>query len=273
MEPNDLLAYLETEIASFVRECPGNYITPQGALTPSSVGVRMFDDPLITVGAANDPMFEQLKKPEAVGPQTRLPGDWLGSANSVISYFLPMTEHVRESNLEGELASAEWMHARIDGQAFILSLGKQVERLLQDAGYEAVCPACHPDLEVMFRADDPAQSYTSNWSERHVGFVCGMGTFSLSRGIITERGMAGRLGSVVTNAVLPTTERAYTEIDEYCIKCGQCIDRCPANAISFETGKDHYACHDMVTDSKKVFPGYYGCGKCQVGVPCESSRP
>ena len=156
---------------------------------------------------------------------------------------------------------------------FIMRLGDQVARLLKAAGYDAVCPACHPNMKATFHDENPSIAYHSNWSERHIAYICGLGTFSLTRGIITEKGAAGRLGSVVTTAALPVTERPYSGIDDYCIKCGACIDRCPVNAISLETGKDNYACHNALLESKKVYPGYVGCGKCQVGVPCEYTRP
>lgn len=273
MSPDELYAHLKSELDAFIVGSSNNYVNMRLALSPSAAGLRMFDEPLIAIGDANDPLFAELQKPDAVGSQMRLPSDWLPSAKSVISYFLPMSEQVRSSNLDGDLASPEWLHARIEGQMFILHVGKLIERLVRAAGYEAICPGCHPDMEAVKYDDDPTVAYRSNWSERHVAYVCGLGTFSLTRGIITEKGTAGRLGSVIVSAPLPTTERAYTDLYEYCIKCGECVDRCPANAVSLETGKDNYACHKQLQAMQDLFPGYYGCGKCQVGVPCEHTRP
>ena len=273
MEPNELLVYLQDGITAFVEGSSGNYISMRSALSPSAAGLKLFDPPLIGVAAANDPLFEEMRDEKAVGKQMLMPTDWLEGAQSVVSYFLPMSERVRQSNLESDLASPEWFHARIEGQMFIMRLGEQVVRLLKAAGYDTVCPACHPNMKAAFYDEDPSVAYNSNWSERHIAYICGLGTFSLTRGIITEKGMAGRLGSVVTAATLPVTERQYSGIDDYCIKCGACIDRCPVNAISLETGKDNYACHNALLESKKIYPGYVGCGKCQVGVPCEFTRP
>ena len=273
MESAELLAYLEQEINTFIDGSSGNYVSLRMALSPSSANLKLFDYPLIAIGAADDPMFVELQGSDAVGPNMRLPKDWLPSAQSVISYFLPMSEQVRESNRGDGPVSPEWLHARIEGQMFIMRLGEHIVRLVRKAGFEAVCPACPPDMSVMHHDENPAAAYRSNWSERHVANVCGLGTFSLNRGIITEKGMAGRLGSVIVSAALPTTTRAYSGLDDYCIKCGACIDRCPAGAISFETGKDNYICHQELNKSKELFPGYYGCGKCQVNVPCEHARP
>ena len=273
MEPNELMEHLQNEINTFIEGSSGNYVSLRMALNPSSAWMRIFDQPLIAVGDAADPLFAELQKPESVGPQMRLPSDWLASAQSVISYFLPFSEHVRESNRGDGPVSPEWLHGRIEGQMFNMRLGEHIERLVRAAGYEAVCPACHPDMHATHYDEDPKVAYRSNWSERHVAYICGLGTFSLTRGIITEKGMAGRFGSVVVSATLPITTRPYTTIDEYCIKCGSCVERCPVNAISLETGKDNYACHQELIASKELYPGYLGCGKCQVDVPCEFSRP
>lgn len=273
MNPDELLAHLKAELDAFIVGSSGNYISMRAALSPSSAGLKLFDEPLVAVADASDPLFAELQKPGAVGPQMRLPFDWLASAQSVVSYFLPMSERVRDSNRDDGPVSPEWLHARIEGQMFVMRLGQHIERIVRAAGYEAVCPGCHPDMKATKYDEEPTVAYRSNWSERHVAYVCGLGTFSLTRGIITEKGAAGRLGSVIVSAPLPITERNYTELDEYCIKCGKCIERCPAGAISFENGKDNYACHQQLSATQELFPGYYGCGKCQVDVPCEFARP
>lgn len=66
-------------------------------------------------------------------------------------------------------------------------------------------PASDPRFESVTKPDPKrgekwqGVSYTSNWSERHVAFVCGLGTFGLSKGLITEKGIAGRLGSLIVS--------------------------------------------------------------------------
>jgi len=99
-----------------------------------------------------------------------------------------------------------------------------------------------------------------------------LGTFGLSKSLITIKGCAGRYGSVIVSRQYPTTLRPYKEIYEYCTKCGACIPRCPVGAITME-GKEHPPCHDMQTRVKKHFAPRYGCGKCQTAVPCEHSIP
>jgi hypothetical protein len=43
------------------------------------------------------------------------------------------------------------------------------------------------------------QNVTSNWSERHSAYIAGLGTFCLSYSLISEKGCAGRYGTVVTD--------------------------------------------------------------------------
>lgn len=265
---------IEGMLAEFTRCDPAGRIAQDDALREDLVGMRLFDPPLVRVGAASDPMFAQFQEPQAVGPLMRLPSDWLPGARCVVSYFFPMSERVRESNRTGRFASDEWFHARIQGQAFIIAAGKRLCEFLRSQGFQAICPAAEPDFEAHFLDEgDPDSSFRSNWSERHVAYACGLGTFSLSKGVITERGTAGRFGSIVTDADLPITPRPYDDLYEYCSGCGSCIARCPVGAISIETGKDNLSCYGAMVESRSIRPGYVGCGKCQVGVPCETGVP
>ena len=113
----------------------------------------------------------------------------------------------------------------------------------------------------------------SAWSERHAAYACGLGTFGLSRGIITEKGMAGRLASILLDEVLIPDTRNYTGIYDYCIRCGVCIPKCPAGAISLENGKDNVLCREWAQKMRDLYKPRYGCGKCQLGVPCEHGIP
>ena len=112
----------------------------------------------------------------------------------------------------------------------------------------------------------------SNWSERHAAFIAGLGTFSLNRSLVTALGSAGRLGSVIADIELEATPRGYEQVDEYCTKCGICIQRCPPEAVS-EGGKDNAVCMRFLEEVLLRHKPRYGCGKCQPDVPCESGIP
>ena len=226
--------------------------------------LRIFGQPLFGIASATDSLFAELKDASVVGSHHLSPKDWLGSASSVISYFLPFTKRVREANRLLGLPATEWLYGRIEGESFNVALRKFVVRLFTDAGFAAAAPALDARYRVTIRK--------SNWSERNVAYVADLGTFSLSRSLITKHGSAGRLGSVVVSADFPPTGRAYQSRDAYCSKCGSCVPRCPPLAIT-ELGKDHVVCSDYLDRVKVRYSPRYGCGKCQTGVPCEAQIP
>jgi epoxyqueuosine reductase QueG len=148
---------------------------------------------------------------------------------------------------------------------FLASVSRLLAGALETAGGRAVTPAVDGRFAVV--------DMRSNWSERHAAFVAGLGTFSLSRSMITRLGSAGRFGSVITDLVLEPTPRPYGAYDEYCGKCGACIGRCPCRAISLANGKDNSICKTYVDSTRRLYAPRYGCGKCQTGVSCEGRIP
>ena len=250
---NDIVNVTE----EFTQTSPLNKVTELGNL-------QIFAPPLIGIAAACDVLFDRLKQPEAVGPQHLSPQEWLPGSKSIISYFLPFTEAVRASNRLSGLPSQEWLYGRIEGQVFNVALSRRIVEFLQAVGYQAVSPATDSRFAVVDRR--------SNWSERHVAFIAGLGTLSLNRSLITRMGSAGRIGSIVTNLELPVTARYYTEVEENCSHCGACIPRCPPQAID-ENGKNHAVCSAYLDGILQRFTPRYGCGKCQTAVPCESEIP
>jgi len=264
---------------------PLNYVTAELAIRPDLVGFKIFDAPIFAIGSAADPLFMDFKKPDIIGPESWLPTEWLPSALSVISFFFPITERGRRANAgtDGHPAD-EWLYSPLEGQAlihqFALWLGKQ----FIDAGYEAIAPSQNERFRSSLMnnsgTDEESKSperHTSNWSERHVAYACGLGTFGLSKGLISPKGIAGRYGSIIVSAPLKVTPRPYTGVYDYCIQCGECAKRCPGKAIDLSRGmhegKDHRACSKFLLYISNKYTPRYGCGQCQVGVPCEDRIP
>jgi epoxyqueuosine reductase QueG len=248
---------IESVLFHFIDASPLNQVEELGSL-------QIFDRPLVGVAAAGDPLFTALTEEDAVGPQHMSPKEWLEGAKSVVSYFLPFTQSVREANRTLGVAATEWLYGRIEGEKFNHSLREHLAQYLIKRGFRAVSPGLDPRFKTVNRR--------SNWSERHVAFIAGLGTFSLSRSLITHSGSAGRIGSVIVDCSIESTPRPYTAIDEYCTKCGACILRCPPLAIN-ETGKDNAVCSDYLDRVLARYRPRYGCGKCQTGVPCEHAIP
>ena len=265
-------------LAQFVTEHPHNAIQASYALDQNLVGMPFFEAPLLGCASAEDPIFLQFHNdPVIIGPMFRLPEHWLPGAKSVISFFLPFTKEIRDSNVDNlEAPSYAWLHGRVEGQDFLMEVCDQIVRWLQEEGYESVIPAGHPD----FRTNrDPNRialgqpMFTSTWSERHVAFAAGLGTFSLTKHLITEKGVCGRFGSVITTAPLTPTPRPYTDPYEYCTFCGACTRRCPVNALHVDTGKDMVACTALAEQHRATFFPRHGCGKCQLELPCTTRIP
>lgn len=272
-------AELRERLREHVLTSPDNAIQPEWALSKDIVGMRMWDAPLVGVARADDPLFETIRTTDHIlGDTFRLPGDWLPGAKSVISIFYPHTKDVRRSNWENlGVPSGLWLHGRIEGHDFIHATDRMVAGWLHEEGHATCIPALEPSLVINKREPEDAVGrpmFTSSWSERHVAFTCGLGTFGLTAHLITEAGKSGRFGSIITTAELEPTERPYGEDPyAYCIRCGACTTRCPVDALSLEHGKDFQTCWVYLEESKIRFKPRYGCGKCQLQVPCETRIP
>ena len=269
--------YITNAVSKLVLYDPGNFISAEDAITPELAGMKIFDEPLVGIADASDRCFAELKDPDIIGEHFLPPTEWLNGAKSVVSVFFPFSDIVKKSNRTNmNLPSNEWLHSRSEGQKFINTVCIQLKQMFEVENHACVIPP----FDERFSMGSPytkdraqQQFYTSNWSERHVAYVCGLGTFGLSRGLITEKGIAGRFASFITDVKISPDTRLYTEFNEYCTMCGACIKNCPVNAISFENGKIHSVCSDFLDETMAQYKPRYACGKCQVKVPCENGIP
>ncbi len=273
--------YITENVIRIFQACPGNTIPEEIAICPEVAGIQMYEEPLIGVASAEDPLFQEYKNAQAIGPWHMTPQEWLPEAKTVLSLFFPFTEEVKRGNrMAKERPAPAWLHGRVEGQEYLISFTKMLRDWFTEQGIKN-CPPCIDERFVKIVEGKQVEQYAcatqktfgSNWSERHAAFACGLGTFGLSRGIITEKGMAGRFTSIIIDAEIQPDERAYTEVYEYCTMCGACVKRCPAQAISLESGKDHAKCNACLMKLKEVTAPKFGCGFCQTKVPCESKIP
>jgi epoxyqueuosine reductase QueG len=284
--PAEAAGFIISSIKSFVQESPDNRM-------PTPDKETIFDEPLVQFADGNDPIFTEYKK--IIGPVHNTPREVLANAYginqpdlpehvSVISWILPIAEKARESNRDQTRSPSRlWSHTRWFGEKFNEALRKHMTELLTEKGYMVTAPGIPPHIKV-FTAEN---GMYSNWSERHIAYAAGLGTFSLSDGLITERGIAHRVGSAVTDLELSASPRTATGPYTNCLfyvneKCGLCIERCPAKAIS-EKGHDKVRCreylHELGYNPELLKNGYdleksvAGCGLCQTKVSCEAVNP
>jgi len=268
-------------IGDFLAASPDNTMQDE-------TGEPAWEEALVGLAAGADPIWQQYK--EVVGAfhwtpwevfQQHVPGTPATVQElTVIAWVLPQRERVRKANRKNRKFPAEaWARIRVYGENCNAALRRHVVGRLQEKGIAAVAPMLAPNWTIVQSA---RFSYASSWSERHAAHAAGLGTFGLCDGLITARGKAMRVGSVVAGIALEPTPRPYNDHRAYCLyfaegTCGKCIDRCPARAIT-EAGHDKEKCRRHLVRSREHvqktyhFEGY-GCGLCQVGVPCEAGIP
>ena len=278
--------FIEQQIKAFTATSPANCLSFMN-------GYVMWDEPLVKFADGDDPIFTEYKG--IIDPAHLTPREALAKAYdknpedkpvrlSVISWVLPATEETRRSNgAETRVPSRLWSHTRWYGEKFNDALRRFTVELLASMGYLAVAPGSPP----LFRMYVNERGQYSNWSERHVAYAAGHGTFSLSDGLITECGIAHRCGSVVTSLELPASCRIAKSPYSNClfylgVNCRACIKRCPVGAIT-EKGHDKNKClqylYDLgylatlLNDDYDTNTSVAGCGLCQTRVPCEFRNP
>lgn len=279
MREDALKKIIEYEIKMFTRDSPANRMKSDGG--------PYFEGPLVGFADASDPLFQDYKR--IIGDFHATPRELFEaefgresfSGGTVISWVLPIAAATRKQNRKEKVVPAEsWSHTRWFGEMFNEELRRHVAAFLAGLGFRTLAPVLTKGWQRF--ADTPV-GHASTWSERHAAYAAGLGTFSLNDGLITERGIAQRCGSVVTELVLDPSKRPYRGIRDYCLyfsegTCGACIGRCPAGAISV-TGHDKARCfaHMRQTVMPRVSERYGvevpGCGLCQTKVPCEERIP
>ncbi len=280
---SDLKGWLIEEIRRFVREDEGNRLLLDGS--------PIFEEPLIGFAAGDDPIFCSYKKiigsfhltPEEVAMKVAVDRGGpapLSRRLGVVSYILPISRMTREENSRmSDAPSERWAHTRLFGEKFNRKLESHLVSELTNRGRFAVAP----DLEksVYEGVVDERVGAASSWSQRHVAFAAGLGTFGLSDGLITKKGKAHRLGSIIVDEPFDSPARPG-DIHRDCLffqdgSCMECAKRCPVGAIS-KRGHDKKKCADFVYGQTPVVRERYGidiyaCGLCQCGVRCEHGLP
>lgn len=255
----------------------------------------MWERPLIGVAEGNDPYFDFLKghigdfhwNPKDIF-QLKYPQEpdqpEIESRNlRLISMAFPQTMETKESQIkEHQCPSKNWIVSRGEWEPLMQEFSGKLVAALEEMGVRAVSIDLQPQFSRMTSGN---LGIASTWSHRHGAYAAGLGTFGLSEGLITEKGKAMRISTLVIEAEVDKTTREYQSHHEWCLfyqdgSCGLCINRCPVSAIS-EEGHDKELCanyEDLVEANywpKDLQRGDYifGCGLCQVDIPCQNKRP
>ncbi|MFX1406063.1 MAG: hypothetical protein ACFFBW_03850 [Promethearchaeota archaeon] len=297
---------LNNELKSFIKDIFDN--SELNKLPEKFGGERFFADPIIGVARGDDPIFQKFK--EVVGPEHLTPLEmWIENGLEktpvsnlfTISIVFPFVERIRKEGSENQVIKTRitlpaeiYSIARNYANDFKIFVMEEIIKFFKEKDYHATAGMLSNAFTIIAKG-----RFYSTWSERHVAFAAGLGTFSLHEALITEVGCNVRLASVITNAPLEITVRKSDEPYANCLfytkgTCKECINKCPANAIT-EKGHDKIQCNNyrlkvarrMIPrltpllkpylrrinweDKDDTFP--VGCGFCQFGVPCMDKNP
>jgi len=270
-------------------------------------GGRIFSDPLLGIARGDDPKFQEYKK--IISPKHLTPLEmWQANGNEdldpselrVLSIVFPFVDKIRKESknviqLKRMVLPAEiYCVGRNYANEFKeVTCAKTIE-FLQKQGFKGVAGMYNDAFSILTEGE-----FHSTWSERHIAFTAGLGTFSLHDGFISEAGCNIRLASVITNAPLTVTERKSEDPYGNCLfyakgTCGKCIERCPQGAIT-EKGHDKNKCYayeqkvgrkvnkrigEILKPHWRHIDGVWkeqlppvGCAFCQFNVPCMDTNP
>ena len=270
-------------------------------------GESIFSSPIIGVARGDDQIFENYK--EIIGFEHLTPLElWIAegfeklpSSNlRVISIVFPFSNKIRKESMNVIKYSQVILPAEIYcvGRNYANDFKKETCRQLIEffkiKDYKAVAGMLSDSFSIMMK-----KKFYSTWSERHIAFAAGLGTFSLHEGLITEIGCNIRLTSVVTDAPLEITHRKSENPYANCLyysrgTCRKCEERCPANAID-KNGHNKIKCGEygkrierkMINRIGSILkphnrrinfqlrPASYPVGSafCQFEVPCMDKNP
>lgn len=268
-------------------------------------GGHIFDTPVIGIARGDDPIFAKFK--QVVGPEHMTPMEmWLAAKPDddqradrlrLVSIIFPYVRRIRRASKTAREFPAEiYCVGRNFANAFMIEVLQQTVAFFRQKGFDALAAMLSPAFEIIVK-QDPIRIY-SKWSERHIAFAAGLGTFSLHEGLITEVGCNIRIASVITDAPLEVSTRPTDAPYANCLfyagkKCQKCEERCPAGAIT-EKGHDKLKCylygrriekemndrlgpilkpHRRVIDGHEQISHPVGCALCQFDVPCMDRNP
>lgn len=246
-------------------------------LPGEQVVVPVLSAPLIGFASADNPLFEAFSRDEVIGSQWRAPKEWMPEAKSVVVFFFPVSSEIRVRHREAKTPTNEaWnygygKHGQVLN-AFIAGLTAELDNLGIHYHIPTKDPAFKIEQHPVMSGGKEDVHYSTSWSNRHVAFAAGLGTFGVHRHLITKSGCGGVLASMILDCETDPTPSEYKDPYENCIHCGACVNRCPAGAITLENLRNLKECRTYAGSLRtENDPGY--CGKCLVGIPCEYVKP
>ena len=222
------------------------------------------------------PYIRDLKK--VVGPQHVMPEDILPDATVILAIYVAFTRELAKTNNPGRLSSPEWARAYEETNAMFQVIGQRLTAWCAERGYKAVVPREASTFDQ--------EKLVSSWSQRHIAYAAGLGTFGMNNMLITPLGCCGRYFTLVTNLDLEPDGPLKEELCLYKRngKCGVCMKNCPQDALTPE-GYDRNKCYELLRANAEIYTDFGSsyvdesgtdansvgsevCGKCVTASPC-----
>lgn len=250
-------AKLETFVKEIVKSC-----------SEDPAVKSIWKEPIFAYASSKDPLFNDLKR--IIGTYHKLPEDIMKDGQTVITYFIPIAKSIADSNIPGYFSSEAWVFSYFETVELINGVNNGLQELFLKNGRKLAVTADH-------RSWDP-KTMQCDWSHRHAAYIAGLGTFGINRGLITEKGVCGRIGTLITDAEIEPTVRPQ---QEFCLykrngSCGICLKKCPVSALGVPEKYDNRKCMDVTYENADKYQeiGFADvCAKCMTGVPCSTRNP
>ncbi len=225
---------------------------------------NLWRTPVVGFADAYDPYIQNLKN--LVTESHKLPQDFMEDPKIVISYFIPFTKELAGTNVgvEENKASGEWGNAYNVTNKMMGELAEYLAAEIVKMGYRAVAPE---GVKMYF------DILKSNWSQRHIAYAAGVGTFGINNLLITKDGCCGRYYSLVADIPVEPEHALEEENCLYKSKglCKKCVENCFSGALTVD-GFDREKCFKVCEkNSERV--GAQVCGKCVTNIPCAFVTP
>lgn len=141
-----------------------------------------YREPIVAFADVEDPEFEKIKN--MTHENHMLPKEWMKDGKTVVSFFIPFAKEMVQVNKKAEYVAREWAVAYIETNNVIKEICSTMAEKLKKY-----------DIDVVWQL--PAESYDgeklmSYWSQRHIAYIAGIGTFGMNNMLITAKGCSGR---------------------------------------------------------------------------------
>ncbi len=248
----------------------------------------MYDDLLLGFQKAGHPVFNKIPEiiPEHLRPSDFLPGfstdNGVGTIElSVISFAFIFNKRTVEENSSAVCyPSFSWYKSTDMFLEFTSLFREFIKGYFKSNEFRCVFPNT---IKEKYRIIWKNRIKYSTWSERHIAYACGLGSFGLHGSLITKKGCSHRLMSMVIDQEFKRYDVPDQPWNKNClsannIQCGKCIKKCPVNSISTGSRSIVDCLNHESIENKEAAKRFYGkemeaCGLCMAGVPCSTINP